>query len=157
MHYCSLRTVPTSFMPKPCFLLQCKKKVFHPPHLILETANKCSTSAGSFIDVDPPPLRMLYSLATDNLRRDGTWWVALLWGQGEDTGLAHRDKEGLEHWWPRSPAKCALPLGEGIAAALSHRGTPCSLTATATVDAHLKLSHQGLADACGQTMLPFLF
>lgn len=100
---------------------------------------------------------MLYTLATDNLQRDGTWWVASLWGQGEDTGLAYGDKEREVHWWPRSPAKRALPLGERVTAALSHRGTPCSLTATAAVDAHLKLSNQGFANTRGQTTLPFVF
>lgn len=35
------------------FLLLCKKKVFHPLHVIPEAADKCTTGAGSSIDAEP--------------------------------------------------------------------------------------------------------
>lgn len=35
------------------FLLLCKKKVFHPLHVLPEAADKCAAGAGSSISVEP--------------------------------------------------------------------------------------------------------
>lgn len=54
------------------FLLLCKKKVFHPLHAILETADKRGAGASSSIDVEPTSSES--SRATDQLERDCPCW-----------------------------------------------------------------------------------